>query len=124
VYELTVAPDLRELESQLLVPLAPLAARASTDDSFTRQSTHEERVETRERPEPREAERAKPGKRLKKARGKPRPPAAPAGPVQDEWGIFDPNRCGFAALVDKLDEVSEEKPEPDPRTKVRLISYR
>jgi hypothetical protein len=43
-------------------------------------------------------------------------------PVQDEWGIFDPNQCGFAALVEKLDEVSE-KPQPAPNgNKVRVIS--
>lgn len=28
-----------------------------------------------------------------------------AAPVQDEWGFFDPEQCGFAALVAKLDEV-------------------
>jgi hypothetical protein len=26
-------------------------------------------------------------------------------PSQDEWGIFDPDQCGFAALLDKLDEL-------------------
>jgi len=29
-----------------------------------------------------------------------------ARPVQDEWGFFDPNQCGFPALVAKLDEIS------------------
>jgi hypothetical protein len=28
-------------------------------------------------------------------------------PVQDEWGLFDPEQCGFAALLAKLDEVTE-----------------
>jgi hypothetical protein len=28
-------------------------------------------------------------------------------PVQDEWGIFDPEQCGFAALIAKLDEIIE-----------------
>ena len=28
-------------------------------------------------------------------------------PVQDEWGFFDPQQCGFAALLAKLDEFSE-----------------
>ena len=27
-------------------------------------------------------------------------------PVQDEWGFFDPEQCGFAALLAKLDEVT------------------
>jgi hypothetical protein len=26
-------------------------------------------------------------------------------PVQDEWGFFDPEQCGFAALLAKLDEI-------------------
>jgi hypothetical protein len=26
-------------------------------------------------------------------------------PVQDEWGFFDPNQCGFPALIAKLDEI-------------------
>lgn len=28
-----------------------------------------------------------------------------AKPVQDEWGLFDPEQCGFAALLQKLDEL-------------------
>lgn len=28
-------------------------------------------------------------------------------PVQDEWGFFDPDQCGFAALLAKLDEIIE-----------------
>jgi hypothetical protein len=30
-----------------------------------------------------------------------------AKPVQDEWGFFDPQQCGFAALLAKLDEVTD-----------------
>jgi hypothetical protein len=30
-------------------------------------------------------------------------------PVQDEWGFFDPEQCGFAALLAKLDEVTESE---------------
>jgi hypothetical protein len=29
-----------------------------------------------------------------------------AEPVQDEWGFFDPNQCGFPALIAKLDEIA------------------
>lgn len=36
-------------------------------------------------------------------------PPAPPAPIQDEWGFFDPNQCGFAALLTKLDEITEEK---------------
>jgi hypothetical protein len=28
-------------------------------------------------------------------------------PVQNEWGFFDPAQCGFAALLAKLDEITE-----------------
>jgi hypothetical protein len=31
----------------------------------------------------------------------------PAKPVQDEWGLFDPQQCGFAALLARLDEIAE-----------------
>jgi hypothetical protein len=30
-------------------------------------------------------------------------------PVQDEWGFFDPEQCGFSALLTKLDEISEDE---------------
>jgi hypothetical protein len=59
-------------------------------------------------------------------RSQPRPPAAVAPPpeprrkrsstpVQDEWGFFDPEQCGFAALLAKLDEFSETAQEPQVR---------
>jgi hypothetical protein len=35
---------------------------------------------------------------------KPRPKAAK--PLVDEWGFFDPERCGFSALLAKLDEIT------------------
>ena len=33
---------------------------------------------------------------------------APTRPVQDEWGFFDPEQCGFTALLAKLNEVTKE----------------
>ena len=36
-------------------------------------------------------------------------------PLQDEWGFFDPERCGFAALLTKLDAVTD--PEDSPAKK-------
>jgi hypothetical protein len=27
-------------------------------------------------------------------------------PLQDEWGLFDPAQCGFAALVARLEEIT------------------
>jgi hypothetical protein len=29
----------------------------------------------------------------------------PRRPVEDQWGLFDPEQCGFAALLAKLDEI-------------------
>ncbi len=49
----------------------------------------------------------------------------PAGskPAQDEWGFFDPEQCGFAALVAKLDEITEDNnaEHTSPDTTVRLL---
>jgi hypothetical protein len=30
-------------------------------------------------------------------------------PVQDEWVVFDPNQCGFPALIAKLDEIASRE---------------
>jgi len=35
-------------------------------------------------------------------------------PAQDEWGFFDPEQCGFSALLAKLDEITETD-DPDDR---------
>jgi len=46
------------------------------------------------------------------------PPAAPATtpkkqskarPIQDEWGFFDPDQCGFRALLARLDAIADEE---------------
>jgi hypothetical protein len=54
------------------------------------------------------------GERSEKPGRKPVPapaarPERKAKPAQDEWGLFDPEQCGFAALLAKLDEVSESE---------------
>jgi hypothetical protein len=43
---------------------------------------------------------------VKKERVQPRK----TKPVQDEWGFFDPERCGFSTLLAKLEEITEEGP--------------
>jgi hypothetical protein len=40
------------------------------------------------------------GRRKKRAKATP--------PAQDEWGMFDPQQCGFAALMAKLDAMNDE----------------
>ena len=44
---------------------------------------------------------------------KPRPKRT--RPIEDEWGLFDPEQCGFAALLDKLDEITVTPPAKQPR---------
>jgi hypothetical protein len=40
----------------------------------------------------------------------PKAPERP--PMQDEWGIFDPDQCGFPAVAERLDEIAESKKTP------------
>ena len=63
---------------------------------------------------------AGPRRRGGRAAPKPKPK-----PVQDEWGFFDPEQCGFAALLAKLDEITEEDDADQNRaeTTVQLIAY-
>ena len=46
-------------------------------------------------------------------------------PVQDEWGLFDPTKCGFSALLEKLDEMtgSEKSERPEGPANVRIVTY-
>jgi len=48
------------------------------------------------------------------------PAAKTTGP--DEWGLFDPDKCGFAALLAQLDRlkhsIDDEPQEPDANTPV------
>jgi hypothetical protein len=45
--------------------------------------------------------------------------------VQDEWGFFDPAKCGFAALLEKLDEISDEDRQAgdEVESNVRIVSH-
>jgi CheY-like chemotaxis protein len=33
----------------------------------------------------------------------------PAGRIEDEWGFFDPQQCGMAALLTRLDEMARQR---------------
>ena len=35
-----------------------------------------------------------------------------AKPIEDEWGFFDPDQCGFAALLAKLEEIADADDTP------------
>ncbi len=54
------------------------------------------------------ADSAEDGDKKKKKRSK-------ASPAQDEWGFFDPDQCGFAALIEKLEEITDKDDTPPPR---------
>jgi hypothetical protein len=49
---------------------------------------------------------------MARRRGQERPPVLrqkntkAAKPLVDEWGFFDPEQCGFSALLAKLDEIT------------------
>ena len=42
--------------------------------------------------------------------------AKPTKPAQDEWGLFDPEQCGFAALLAKLEEITHGNDESSARS--------
>jgi hypothetical protein len=46
-------------------------------------------------------------------------------PVQDDWGLFDPDQCGFAALVARLDEITDTNhaEQPSADTNDSLIAH-
>jgi hypothetical protein len=39
---------------------------------------------------------------------KQKTPVKKSKPIQDEWGFFDPEQCGFSTLLAKLEEITEE----------------
>lgn len=49
--------------------------------------------------------------------GKKKKKRSKNGPAQDEWGLFDPDQCGFAALIEKLEEITDEDETPAPKPK-------
>ncbi len=46
-------------------------------------------------------------------------------PAQDDWGLFDPDQCGFAALVAKLDEITDNNhaQEASADASVNLVAF-
>jgi hypothetical protein len=46
---------------------------------------------------------------------KQKPFAKKSRPLQDEWGLFDPEQCGFSALLAKLEEITAGPEETDAR---------
>jgi hypothetical protein len=117
VYELSAAA-LPDLESDLAAASPPRAVPQVLPE-----------MEDEETPRAKARRRsAQDESRKSRKRSNKRPPAKPPKPnprpVQDEWGMFDPARCGFAAVVQKLNEVTDEEEQKNSKTTVRLISFR
>jgi hypothetical protein len=122
VYDLSIEPDLSEDDTQLITPVT-----SQREQSVTKTAAAAPVVDT-----PKAADSASDaadanGDRRKKSKRAPKNAKAPAPrqekAAQNEWGVFDPNQCGFAALVDKLDEVADEKTkQPQNGTKTRVIA--
>jgi hypothetical protein len=49
----------------------------------------------------------------------------PLEPVQDEWGLFDPSKCGFAALLERLDEITDDDKHrtSEAESSVRIVTH-
>jgi len=85
-----------------VAPMTPLEAGPATPDDADWLEVVEALRRDVERLDATPAAAPRPSRPLKKAPRKP----LKGKPIQDEWGFFDPEQCGFAALLAKLDEVA------------------
>lgn len=46
-----------------------------------------------------------------------------ARPAKDEWGVYDPEQAGLAALFARLDANDKHAPAPVPAVKKELADY-
>lgn len=92
------ASDDDEIWMPLPVPAAQLMAPIEGPSLNRRTPRRATRLRT-SKPDTRAAEPKK-AARVRRAR-----PAAK--PMQDEWGLYDPEQCGFAALLERLEELTE-----------------
>jgi hypothetical protein len=116
---------LRRDAEQLLAKPAPIASAVKPAAAWPGKQSAEEAAEqaaeqASEQPsaqgaeptaDPQAADGTRPdlnGIRKKKKRSKD-------GSAQDEWGFFDPDQCGFAALIEKLEEITDEDDSPAPK---------
>jgi hypothetical protein len=89
--------------------------------SISLESPVELEAENTREPAPAAAAVAPAAKTRKKDRKKePKPPA-----VQDEWGLFNPDQCGFPALLARLNELEKraDSDGEDAVTTVRVGGY-
>jgi hypothetical protein len=46
-----------------------------------------------------------------------------ARPAKDEWGVYDPQQAGLAALFARLDANDKHAPAPAPAAKKEIADY-
>jgi len=113
------APKAQAIEAEPAVDVAEPAVTASVeidqaDDAASAVAAPAETQdappveESAVEPEPEPAKHDAAGGKKKKRRTK-------GHPAQDEWGFFDPEQCGFAALIEKLEEITDKDDTPKPR---------
>jgi hypothetical protein len=97
---------LRRDAEQLPPPAAPPSATAAAPAAEAEHAARGGEAEAESAPQdPSSADAA--AKKKKKR--------SSANPAQDEWGFFDPDQCGFAALIEKLEEITDKDDTPAPR---------
>src|SRR5262245_40248770 len=91
--------------------VAPQAPTTPSVDAWTERSLASAAVWPAMDFAPAEKPRSNPAE---KPRGKSPSAASPTAnkfpvhrPLQDEWGLFDPDQCGFAALLENLQEITQ-----------------
>ena len=121
VYELSASPVLHDLDADIAAAAPPRVVPQSLPETDGAPAAKAEAQK------PTTGKKAAADQKRKRADKRKAPPQDAKRnnnrPVQDEWGLFDPNRCGFAAVVEKLNEVTEEDPKA-AQTSVRVISYK
>jgi hypothetical protein len=119
VYELSASPALHDLESALEAAAPPEAVVPNPIHEIAPAEPPPVEAHPAVNKEKSEKSRKRSDKKGSKKPSKPNP-----RPAQDEWGLFDPDRCGFAAVVQKLNEVTDDDDPKANRTSVRVISCR
>ena len=121
VYELSASPVLHDLDADIAAAAPPRVVAQSLPENDGAPAA---KAEAQKRTTGKKAAADQKRKRADKRKAPPQDAKRNNNrPVQDEWGLFDPNRCGFAAVVEKLNEVTEEDPKA-AQTSVRVISYK
>jgi hypothetical protein len=101
--------DAEQLPAAPSAPPAPESSTFATSETVARPeavSLSDIDLTAQEPPPADEAENGADKKKKKRSK---------ASPAQDEWGFFDPDQCGFAALIEKLEEITDKDDTPTPR---------